>query len=910
MNKRNFGILSAFFFFLSSFLSSPLLILTIIWLFGAVCDRIWFALDRSVPSWDQADYLTGTLNYWRALQNPQWFNGEWWHSLWLLSSKIPPFTYIVTGALQHVIGTGEAQATLIMLFFNAILLASVYGLGVQLFSVEVGLWAAAISQVLPALYRLRLEFLLDFPLAAMVTLSFFCLTAWRNSYLTTEKQRTQRDRDDKQDFSQSPIPLSWLWAAAFGLSLGCALLVKQPALFFLFTPILWVGVGALRQRAWGRLVQLVGALCLSVLVFGPWYRTNWLTVLTSGKRATIDSAIAEGDPGLNTLQAWIFYGQQLPHQVSLPLLIVPIGMLLLWWVRAKFNTQQYGQGIALPLRWLAVFWVGGYLLSTLNVNKDDRYVLPYLPVVALLLAYGLTQWRSLWAQRLRIFTVALAAVLMVLNLFPIGGVVGDSMTNILSPFSQIRPYRGQEFPHREVISQIIQTEPYLRSTLGVLPSTAEVNQHNLNYYGALRNFQVYGRQVGTRKKFVAQDARSLSWFVTKTGDQGSVRESQADIVKLVEQGGDFQLNKAWTLPDGSTLNLYHQKLPPAEVKPVSQAPAKITLSQVTVPATAPPGIPVPVTYEWTGSGKDLQSGLVLLTWRQTPSTSPPNPLSASREGGQSPSRPALAPENQANSDNPKSKIQNPKSLWLHDHGFAMGNLQHSAEGCRGKAMPCPYDWELFQVTERLAMLPPADTAPGSYTLEATYLNRDSLESYPIPVPPVTLQIAPNAPPTPAPELDLITQLRMLAANLPKGPEALESLFDEVGRINQYDPNQDYLIQAQQTLAYRLQQTPNKDLAYNLALSHVLKRQVNGAIAALKKVIELDPQNPYAYAYLAFVQLYDWQPAAAQKSLQPSLALKPNSREIQALNGVAALMQGNVVKAWQSYLIIKKIEDRR
>jgi len=39
----------------------PLLALGIIWLIGAVGDRIWFALDHSVPAWDQADYLTGLI---------------------------------------------------------------------------------------------------------------------------------------------------------------------------------------------------------------------------------------------------------------------------------------------------------------------------------------------------------------------------------------------------------------------------------------------------------------------------------------------------------------------------------------------------------------------------------------------------------------------------------------------------------------------------------------------------------------------------------------------------------------------------------------------------------------------------------------------------------------------------------
>lgn len=156
-----------------------LLTLGLIWLVGAVGDRVWFALDRSIPAWDQADYLTGSLNYTHALQQPQWFNSEWWTSFWLLSSKIPPLTYIVTAIVQNLVGTGPDQATLVNLLFSAILLGSVYGLGVQLFSVNVGLWAAGLCQVLPGLYRFRLDFLLDYPLTAVVTLSFWCLTVWK-----------------------------------------------------------------------------------------------------------------------------------------------------------------------------------------------------------------------------------------------------------------------------------------------------------------------------------------------------------------------------------------------------------------------------------------------------------------------------------------------------------------------------------------------------------------------------------------------------------------------------------------------------------------------------------------------------------------------------------------------------------
>ncbi|MCV3212636.1 hypothetical protein OGM63_03665, partial [Plectonema radiosum NIES-515] len=500
------------------------------------------------------------------------------------------------------------------------------------------------------------------------------------------------------------------------------------------------------------------------------------------------------------------------------------------------------------LKWIAIFWVGSYLLSCLNPNKHDRYVLPYLPVLSLLLAYGLTCSRHLWGKRTRFYTVGLAIILMLFNLFPVGGVLGGWMTQTLSPRSQFYPYMGIEFPHRQVIAQIIQTEPYLRSTLGVLPSTGEINQHNFNYYGALENFQVYGRQVGTRKKFLEQDRRSLSWFLTKTGNQGSIPPTQAAIVEAVQTSPDFQLNKSWKLPDSSILKLYHQKLPPVEVKSLSAiTPPRIILSRVTVPEKAPPGIPVRVTYEWSGSSQELQQGLVLLTWR--------------------------------NMNNAR---------WLHDHGIAMGAL-HSTSN------------QHLSVIERMAMLPSADTLPGIYTLEATYLNRISGETYPIKVPKVTLEIDPKATATPAPELDLVTQLRILGANLSKGASALEQVFEEVGRINQYDPTQDYLVQGRLTLGYRLEHiAENRDWAYALALANVLQTRVNDAIASFTKVTQLDPENPYAYGYLAFVHLYNWQPAAAQKALQPGLAKNPNITELKGLSAVAYLMQGNIIKAWQIY----------
>jgi len=865
-----------------------------IWLLGALCDRLWLALDRSIPAWDATNHLTGSLNYLNALQHAQWFSGEWWRSLWMLSSKNPPLVYIATAPFQQIFGTGPDQALLVNLLFSAILLGSVYSLGKHLFNQQVGLWAAGFCVLLPRLYEVRIHYLLDYSLTALVAASFWCLTVWRD----TKNQRQ-----------------GWLWALGFGVCFGSAMMVKQSTLFFLLVPLLWVGLKVLWHKAWKRLAQLSIGLLVSALIFVPWYSTNWIFFFSAHQSGIVGAAATEGDPPLNTLAAWTVYWQDLPVAVSWPLLVVPlVGLLLHWFLyllrlgQVELRNRQHQdktahsgssnttyqppfsqQNTKNSLPWLTIFLVASYLICSAIVNKDRRYIMPYLPILSVILAYGMSWWPRRW-QVVRWYTVGLAILLMFLNLFPIAGRLGIYLMQTLSPQNQSYPYQKAELPHAQLIKEIIRTQPQLQATVGVIPSLPQINHYNIDYYGALEKFQVYGRQIGQREQQVQQDGRSLCWFVTKTNSEAAYKPSEALLVKTIKQTPNFQLQKNWLLPDDTFLQLYHCTQPPIQVKQLEQTLTKVGLDQVTVPERVPAGLPVPVTYRWSGPWEQLQSGIVLLTWK-------------SQETGESNSD--FSPKfldwelnNEANSELPLSHSSSPiQYQWLHDHGIAMGQL-HSGRLNEEQLLGS------FQVTEQTAMLPPKHLAPGTYTLEATYLNRKTGHHYSIPVPTVTLNIDVGAPATPAPELDLVTQLRTLASNLPQGRVALEPIFDEIGRINQYDPVQDYTKQAELALEFRLQSEQNRDWAYGLALARALQEDVEGAIAALQQVVLLDSQNPYAHAYLAFVYLYDWRIKDAQDSIRAALYLNPNIPEVQALSGITALLRGNIFKAW---LILHRLE---
>lgn len=877
-----------------------LAIVLLLWGLSAIADRLWFLADQSVPAWDQADYLSASLTYLRGLQQPQWGSGDWWTQFWKLRSKIPPLTYISAAIVQMVAGTGPDEAAIVLSLFSGVLLTSVFVLGTVLFSSQIGVWAAALCLLLPGFYRFRLDFLLDYPLTAMVTASFAALTLWRAS---DRSLATDSNPLTTQVKGRAAWPFRWLtqWLAAiaFSISLGLAFLTKQPALFFLALPCLWLLVGSLVRRAWGRLLQLLAAFTISLMIWGPWYRANWFLMLTAGKRATVDSAAIEGDPPLNTLAAWTFYAEQLPRFITWPLMVVSLAGLIAYGVwrllhrpsRPQKNGSDRTEAThwrANSWGWLLVYLAGGYLLSSLNVNKDARYILPLLPVVAIVLAAGLVAWgRRGWGQRLRWGTIVTALLLASFNLMPLGIQTGVGLGWSHSPHLQ------EEWPHPQMVDSILSAEPYLEATVGVLPSTAEINQHNVSYYGALKNRQVFGRQVGTKQADLQRDGRSLSWFLTKTGDPGSVPSTQSEMQQIVEEGGDFALHKSWNLPrDRGTLKLYRQIYPSVSVDEITPRTVmsetvtgegdRVRLTAVEVPETAPPGQPVPVTYTWAGSGDELAHGVVVLTWE---------PVAELEEGDT-----AETPQEDLSQDSQASQRKQQSQLelqalqeegWIHDRGIGAGRLR---TGDRPDTQ--------FLVVDRTAMLPPANTFSGSYILRATYLNRTTGSHYDLEVPETArIVISSSALTIPAPELDLVSQLRNLAPQLRRGD--FDRVFGEIGRINQYDPTQDYLDQATASLNYRLAETPDDlNLLYALALANVQQQDVEAALHTLETAAHLDPENPFAQGFVAFVHLYAWHPNLAQPWIDAALSLDADLEEIQILDGVAALMRGNLAKAWR------------
>jgi hypothetical protein len=195
----------------------------------------------------------------------------------------------------------------------------------------------------------------------------------------------------------------------------------------------------------------------------------------------------------------------------------------------------------------------------------------------------------------------------------------------------------------------------------------------------------------------------------------------------------------------------------------------------------------------------------------------------------------------------------------------------------------------FWVTEAIATYIPKTLPLGKYQLSALYLDRKNSKVTPLSIPNITVNVTDKGKVENSPALDLISRMSQLALDLQKGK--LDNIFVQIDNFNQYDPTQDYLQQIALAANYRLQNEPNHlNWRYTLVLSQLLQRQVSALIQNLTEITKYDAQNPYAWLYLAFIYLYNFQPARSEKKLIVAEQLQPDIPELKTLKMITNIMK--------------------
>ncbi|MCP9784837.1 hypothetical protein [Cyanobium sp. N5-Cardenillas] len=627
----------------------------------------------------------------------------------------------------------------------------------------------------------------------------------------------------------------WLWSLGGGLGLGAVILTRPTGLVMLWLPLLglsWMALVPLLQRGrkarFGRLAELLLALAAATAVAWPWWSQNWLTILSTVNKARQWGVLYQDGLEANTLAGWLFYPRLLPTMAGAALVAVVVAGGLLSRWRRPGAPAN-----ALPwpqLAWWLSFPLGALLLATLMSTKDFRFVLPMVPQLCLGLGILLASAIGRWTTGWRLAVVGIG----------VWGALASQFALAANPtgFPPRPPIAGPPWPLEAIVATIRQRSPHQLSTLAVLPDSQGLNAFNLDAEGRRQTFRVAARQTVAPVDQLDGDLAGFDWFLLKGGDQGVMSdERQAALDAQVRRSPAFQAAGRWPLPDGSSAELFGRRDLSLAVTPVACGPDSSLQLDLSVEPPAPlrPGREAVLVSRLRGPAAQLRDGLLLLDWRPD---------------------------------------------WRHDRGIGQGMVRAGASGC-------------LEVRERLALVVPAGLPDGSYRLRARAIDGQgrplALRSAPL-----TLSVAAAGELATGPEggaaPNRIDQLLALGRLLRRGE--LDLLFQQVGQINQRDPQQIYLAQGERLLRARLQGRPpspgGADLEdlYGLALAQALQRHADGAVDTLQRIVSLEPTNPHALMALGFVQLYRFHPGQAQVALDAAARLDPGNRTLRTLRIVA------------------------
>lgn len=511
------------------------------------------------PPWDQSLYLYMAFRFWNALMDgglPALAH-SWLH---LVQDRGPLFP-LTTLAPFLVFGPSLQTAYLTNAPYLAVLLASVFKTAQWLGGRRAGLLAAFMAATTPALINYSRDYLLDFPMAALISAAIYTL-------LRSDLFRIRG------------------YSLAFGSWSGLALLAKPMAAAYLFPIALYAVLVASTQpeRRRGLLGSLGPALLGLALVAAPWYSVNLVPALGNLVFAGFGAGSAPYRDAGERILTWdnvSYYlrfgpglGLGLPYALLLSCLATWRGIR--GWREGNWAWPGIPTSLDRPATILVVWLATMYVILTVTPNKSfERYTVALLPAIAVLTACWI---RLLSPPVLRAVVTASAVVSGLFTYgaltFGIAALPLDIQWKGVMMFSQVH-YLRRLSPHRErwpihdalaTLASQLPGGPCPAATVYVMPNHPMVNALTLMAHAEEKrypfSFTIHGEKVTDRAR-----VRSFDFVVTKTGEDqgpGFLNIGHEEARRAFEEvAPDFTVLQRLPLPDGSYLELFKRRSPDA-----------------------------------------------------------------------------------------------------------------------------------------------------------------------------------------------------------------------------------------------------------------------------------------------------------------------------------------------------------
>jgi hypothetical protein len=351
-----------------TFNKKAILILAALIFFHALSNFYILRQSRLADGCDKADYIDSSVFFNKLLRQGSY--GEVFEEFFLGRGYRKLFP-LIGGLWLTLLGQSDPKVINLMILltnavFLSVLLFSVFKIGAILFNQKAGLLAAALLSFSPKIFGYSRVSLVDFPLAAMVALSLWCL-------LKTDNFK------------------SLLFSLVTGVVFILAQFTRETAVVFITPPFLYYAFNSLsiRDYRWQRILNFA-IVCLL------WAVPAIIAYNSQGNQGIADvfwqkTLIPAHD------NEFFYYLTRLPiHYLGWLFFIALLPLILCYGINIKKRSVFLALWLFVPV-----------LVFSLSPNRITRFLIPGLPALFLLLSFEL--FHSFAAVR-RVYAAVLIAV--------------------------------------------------------------------------------------------------------------------------------------------------------------------------------------------------------------------------------------------------------------------------------------------------------------------------------------------------------------------------------------------------------------------------------------------------------------------------------------------------------------------
>tara|TARA_Y100001978_G_scaffold97382_1_gene87278 strand:- start:103 stop:1470 length:1368 start_codon:yes stop_codon:yes gene_type:complete len=393
------------------------------------------------------------------------------------------------------------------------------------------------------------------------------------------------------------------------------------------------------------------------------------------------------------------------------------------------------------------------------------------------------------------------------------------------------------WPHSDIMNEIKNENKNLISTLAILPDTKEINTFNLEAEASRQGEYVAVRQVISNKETYKDDLEYFDWFLIKTGEQGVMSSESKNLLN------QYLIESRSFMVQKEWYLPDKSKLILLRRRSLNSYLLKKECSKFSNFNIKK--IPNGIRLNIISKGKLIKSSLLLIDFIGKDFKTSTNVSLA--------------------------------------NGLFHRNLDESS---------------CFSLTQDIPITFP-DKTPQELIIKASALDKNE-EKYVLNL--IENKLISEAKSDNENHIKMankISKVELLGDLLREGE--FQRLFNLVGIINQSDPKQIYLIDAERIYSKRYQESKNLKDLYNILICQILQRNVTSAEKTIKQILDSDYSNGNTQLTKAIINVYLLDKKDARIALnhaKTSEKSKESDEIINIVEGLINFMEFNFTNAFK------------